>query len=267
MKGERLDVLLHKRGLVSSREKARSIILAGKVYVKGQLVDKPGTRVGIDDKISVSGMEPGYASRGGIKLAGAVLDLGLDFQNKIVLDVGASTGGFTDCALQNGASRVYAVDVGYGQLDWRLRQDKRVVVRERFNIRKATPAQFPEKMDIALIDVSFISLRLVLPVICQLLKSDGEIVALVKPQFEAGREQVGKKGVIKDPAIHEEVLHKVVKCASELGWSLLGLSFSPIKGPRGNIEYFVHFGRNRSVNHYPSAINDLVKSAHLALRG
>ncbi|MGE5404748.1 MAG: TlyA family RNA methyltransferase [Candidatus Saccharibacteria bacterium] len=263
----RLDVAVHERGLAESREKARAIILAGQILVNGQRSDKPGAKVPEDAEITMTGENLRYVSRGGLKLEGAIEAFGLTFTGKVMLDAGASTGGFTDCALQNGAVRVYAVDVGYGQLDWRLRSDPRVVVIERTNIRYSEPEQFPEMMDIATIDVSFISLSLVLPPIYSLMKQGGEVIALVKPQFEAGREQVGKKGVVKDPLIHQEVLLRAMKQAQEIGFTVKNACYSPVKGPNGNIEYFLYL-----VNSEPAApaaidVKELVERAHTALRG
>jgi len=263
---QRADMLVHVRGLAPSREKARALILAGLVFANGQKIEKPGQRIPEQAQIHVAGSNgPSFVSRGGFKLLGAIEAMRVDFQGKVVLDVGASTGGFTDCALQHGAARVYAVDVGYGQLDWRLRQDPRVRTIERTNIRHVSPDLFPEKMDLATVDVAFISLRLVLPVIANLLTDEGEIVALVKPQFEAGREQVGKKGVVKDPAVHLEVLRKVMDEAGECGLTVLNACYSPIKGPHGNIEFFLHLKRHNSAREVRIDLSRLVASAHESL--
>ncbi|MGE5371545.1 MAG: TlyA family RNA methyltransferase [Solirubrobacterales bacterium] len=267
MSRERLDVLLTDRGLAPSREKAHAYILAGLARVDGRTVDKPGTKVLTDAVIELADTGPGYASRGGLKLAGAAETFGIVFTGRVMLDVGASTGGFTDYALQHGASRVYAVDVGYGQLDWRLRQDERVVVMERTNIRYVKPESFPETFDICTIDVSFISLALVLPPVSQLLKPDGEVVALVKPQFEAGREFVGKRGVVKDAAVHTAVLRQVIQKAEATGLWVSAVCYSPITGPNGNIEFFVHLCRDSTRKMELLPIEELVQSAHSALRG
>ncbi|NLW45081.1 MAG: TlyA family RNA methyltransferase [Syntrophomonadaceae bacterium] len=266
MSRERADIRLYKAGLAPSREKARALILAGLVFADGQRVDKPGQMISESAELQVTdNSQSGFVSRGGMKLLGAIEAMKLDFADKIVLDVGASTGGFTDCALQHGARKVYAVDVGYGQLDWRLRQDPRVVVIERTNIRHVTPEDFPEQMDIATIDVSFISLRLVLPAVTPLLTAAGEIVALVKPQFEAGREQVGKKGVVKSPEIHEEVLRGVTRQAEECGLTLVNACYSPIKGPNGNIEFFLHLKKGAVPACDHSLLSLVVASAHREL--
>jgi len=260
---ERADIRLHREGLAPSREKARALILAGLVFADGERVDKPGEKIPESAEIRVAGSDgPHFVSRGGLKLLGAIQAMELDFKNKVVLDVGASTGGFTDCALQHGARRVYAVDVGYGQLEWRLRQDPRVTTIERTNIRYVAPEDFPEKMDLATVDVSFISLGLVLPVIPDLLTEKGEVVALVKPQFEAGREQVGKKGVVKSPEIHEEVVQRVARQAAECGLALVNACYSPIKGPNGNIEFFFHLKKDQVVVYDYSWLSQVVTDAH-----
>ncbi len=233
----RLDVLLLQRGLVDSREQGRRLIEAGQVLVGDQLIDKPGTQVPADAEVRLKASLP-YVSRGGLKLAAALESFAIDPAGKVCVDVGASTGGFTDCLLQHGASRVYAVDVGYGQLAWSLRQDSRVVVLERTNIRYLE--SLPEPCDLATIDVSFISLELVLPVVLRLLKPGADIVALVKPQFEAGKDQVGKGGVIRDPAVHRAVLEKICRWAEANGLSVMGLVRSPLLGPAGNIEFLAH---------------------------
>jgi 23S rRNA (cytidine1920-2'-O)/16S rRNA (cytidine1409-2'-O)-methyltransferase len=233
----RLDTLLTQRGLADSREKAQALIMAGQALVDGQVVDKPGKRVSEDAQVSVrAGL--GYVGRGGVKLEHALERFRVDVAGKIAADVGASTGGFTDCLLQRGARRVYAIDVGYGQLAWRLRQDPRVVVYERTNIRSIEG--LPEPVDLATIDVSFISLDLVWPHVVKLLEPRGEILALVKPQFEAGREHVGRGGVVKDPQVHRQVLQRVIQGACREGLRLRGLTASPLKGPAGNVEFFVY---------------------------
>lgn len=240
MEKVRLDTLLFDKGLAPSREKARAMILAGEVMVEGQRSDKPGLKVKPETDVRVQSSRMKYVSRGGFKLEGAIKDFNLDFTGKTVLDVGASTGGYTDCALQKQAGRVYAVDVGYGQLDWTLRNDPRVVVKERTNIRYFTLDDLGEKADLITMDVSFISTTLIFPVLAGLLKDSGEIVSLIKPQFEAGREKVGKNGVVKDPAVHREVLQRCIASAQNAGLACTGVTYSPITGPKGNIEYFIH---------------------------
>ena len=237
MKKERLDVLLVQRGLSSSRERAKADIMSGLVYVAGQRVDKAGTSVPEDAEIELRGSSLAFVSRGGLKLEKALDTFGVTPEGKICIDCGASTGGFTDCMLKRGAEKVYAIDVGYGQLAWSLRSDERVVVMERTNIRYVTHEQVPDEIQLAVIDVSFISLRIVLPAVKALLAPDGEIVCLIKPQFEAGKEKVGKKGVVRDISVHKEVLRDFVANAEALGFGVKGITFSPIKGPEGNIEY------------------------------
>ena len=236
---KRLDVELVDRGLVQSRERAKVVIMEGLVYVNGQKSDKAGTPVKEDDRIEVRGETLRYVSRGGKKLEKAMQVFPVVLEGCTCMDIGASTGGFTDCMLQNGAVKVYAVDVGYGQLAWSLRTDERVVNLERTNIRYITEEQVPQPVDFISVDVSFISLTLVLPVAHRLLKDGAQMVCLVKPQFEAGKDKVGKKGVVRDPQIHREVIRKVIDCAGELGFWVRGLDFSPIKGPEGNIEYLL----------------------------
>ena len=233
----RLDVLLVERGLQESRQKAQATIMSGLVVVKGQRVDKPGTAVPNDAEIEVRGNALKYVSRGGLKLEKAMASFPIDLRDAVCGDIGASTGGFTDCMLQNGARKVYAVDVGYGQLAWSLRSDERVVCMERTNARYLTHEQIPEELDFASVDVSFISLKLILPPLCGLLRQGGHVACLVKPQFEAGKEKVGKKGVVRDPAVHLEVLEHFLEHAKESGFTVLGLTYSPIRGPEGNIEY------------------------------
>jgi len=237
---KRLDVLLVERGLVESRERGKRLIMAGQVLVEGRVVDKPGARVPVDADIRLRARLP-YVSRGGIKLAAALEAFGVDVEGAVAADVGASTGGFTDCLLQRGARRVYAIDVGYGQLAWRLRRDPRVVVMERTNVRYLD--SLPEPIDLATVDVSFISLELVLPKVMGWLKPGGEIIALIKPQFEAGREKVGKGGVVRDPQVHRAVLRKILGWAVDHGLVVRGLIPSPIKGPAGNVEFLVHLRR------------------------
>lgn len=233
----RLDVALVERGLAETRTKAQSYIMSGIVFVNGQRSDKAGTPVAPDAEIEVRGHTLRYVSRGGLKLEKAMREFPITLTDCICADIGASTGGFTDCMLQNGARKVYAVDVGYGQLDWRLRSDERVVCMERTNARYLTHEEIPDALDFASVDVSFISLGLILPALAGLLKERGQVVCLVKPQFEAGREKVGKKGVVRDPAVHLEVLEQFLRHAKENHFTVLGLTFSPIRGPEGNIEY------------------------------
>ena len=237
---ERLDVLLVNRGLAASREKAKAVIMAGIVYVDGQKEDKAGATFVDTVNIEVRGNTLKYVSRGGLKLEKAMSHFGLSLEGKVCMDVGASTGGFTDCMLQNGAVKVYSIDVGHGQLDWKLRNDPRVVCMERTNIRYVTPEDIGEPASFVSIDVSFISLTKVLTPVRKLLAENGEIVCLIKPQFEAGREKVGKKGVVRDPKVHLEVIRAVMDFASSIGFEILHLEFSPIKGPEGNIEYLLH---------------------------
>ena len=237
---ERLDVLLVKRNLADSREKAKALIMSGIVYVNGQKEDKAGTTFDETAPIEVRGNTLKYVSRGGLKLEKAMTHFGVELKDKICMDVGSSTGGFTDCMLQNGAVKVYAVDVGHGQLDWKLRNDPRVVCMEKTNIRYVTHENIPDEIGFSSIDVSFISLTKVLEPVRELLCPGGEVVALIKPQFEAGREQVGKKGVVRDKSVHLEVIKKVLEYALSIGFSVLNLEFSPIKGPEGNIEYLAH---------------------------
>jgi 23S rRNA (cytidine1920-2'-O)/16S rRNA (cytidine1409-2'-O)-methyltransferase len=235
-----LDVLLVQRQLAPSREKAKAMIMEGNVYVNGQKEDKAGAAFDTEAPIEIRGKTLAYVSRGGLKLEKAMKEFGLSLEGLVCMDIGASTGGFTDCMLQNGAAKVYAVDVGYGQFAWKLRQDARVVCMEKTNIRYVTPEDIGEPLDFASVDVSFISLTKVLGPAKELLKEGGQMVCLIKPQFEAGREKVGKKGVVRDRKVHEEVIENVVAFARELGFSVLHLEFSPIKGPEGNIEYLVH---------------------------
>ena len=236
----RLDVLLTEQGLQESRQKAQATIMSGLVFVNGQRVDKPGTAVPNDAKIEIRGNTLKYVSRGGLKLEKAMAEFPIELNGCICGDIGASTGGFTDCMLQNGARKVFAIDVGRGQLDWKLRQDERVVCMEKTNIRYVVPEDLGEPIDFSSIDVSFISLTKVLLPIRNYLKDDGEIVALIKPQFEAGREKVGKKGVVREKSTHVEVIEKVTEYAVSIGFKVKALEFSPIKGPEGNIEYLVH---------------------------
>lgn len=235
----RLDVYLTEQGLAETRQKAQAYIMAGDVYINGQKADKAGDTVKEGDAVELRGAKLPYVSRGGLKLEKAMAVFPISLKDKICMDVGASTGGFTDCMLQNGAQRVYAVDVGYGQLAWKLRSDERVVNLERQNIRYLTDEQVPDALDFVSVDVSFISLSHVLPVIWRFLALGGQAVCLIKPQFEAGREKVGKKGVVRDPDTHREVIEKVISLAGENQFAVKGLDFSPVKGPEGNIEYLI----------------------------
>lgn len=270
---ERLDVLLVKKGLAPSREKAKAVIMAGSVYVDGQKEDKAGSVFDEEGaQIEVRGHALPYVSRGGLKLEKALKVFPITLTDKICMDIGASTGGFTDCMLQNGAAKVYSVDVGYGQLDWKLRQDERVVCMEKTNFRYMTPEDIPDMLDFASVDVSFISLDKILTPAYALLKEQGEMVALIKPQFEAGREKVGKKGVVRDPKVHEEVITKIVRHADEVSFEVLDLSYSPIRGPEGNIEYLIHLKKNPERTVYPDIlevfekkIKEIVEEAHQEL--
>ena len=246
MAKERLDALLVKRNLVQSRERAKTTIMAGLVLVDGQKVDKAGTMVKPEAEIRVLGNTLPYVSRGGLKLEKAIREFGVSLRGKVAADIGASTGGFTDCMLQNGAVKVFAIDVGYGQLAWSLRTDERVVNMERTNVRNVTPDQLGQPVDLASIDVAFISLEKVLPSVREMLQPEGEIVALIKPQFEAGREKVGKKGVVREPTVHEEVIFRVLALARQMELTPKALTYSPVKGPEGNIEYLVWLAKGAS---------------------
>lgn len=237
---QRLDIALVERGYTESREKAKALIMAGIVYVNNQKSDKAGNTVKPDDIIEVRGETLKYVSRGGLKLSKAMKSFDIALDGCICADIGASTGGFTDCMLQNGANKVYSIDVGYGQLAWKLRTDSRVINLERTNFRYVTREQVPDELDFASVDVSFISLYHIFPVLRTLLKEGGRAVCLIKPQFEAGKENVGKKGVVRDAKVHEEVINNVIAFAKEEGFGIAGLDFSPIKGPEGNIEYLLH---------------------------
>lgn len=265
MKKERLDVLLVKKGLASSREKAKAIIMSGIVFVDGQREDKAGSTFDEKQQIIIKGKTLKYVSRGGLKLEKAMDNFGISLEGKVCMDVGASTGGFTDCMLQNGAIKVYSVDVGHGQLDWKLRNDERVVCMERTNMRYMTENDIEEKASFVSIDVSFISLTKILPAVSRILETEGQVVALIKPQFEAGREKVGKKGVVRDPKVHEEVIEKICDFASSNGFLLLHLDYSPIKGPEGNIEYLLHMQKTAAAeqNHHLRAdIAKVVLASH-----
>ncbi len=261
----RLDILLTEKNLAESREKAKAIIMTGIVYVDNQKCDKPGTMVDSEQTIEVRGKTLPYVSRGGLKLEKAKDIFQLDFHDCVCMDTGASTGGFTDVMLQNGAKKVYAVDVGYGQLAWKLRNDERVVNLERTNIRHVSEELVPEPLDFASADVSFISLYHVIPVVHQLLKDGAPAVFLIKPQFEAGREKVGKKGVVRDPAVHLEVIEKIFSLAEENGFGIFGLDFSPIKGPEGNIEYLIYLKKNQPSQIGASVAAEVVQKAHESL--
>ena len=236
----RLDQYLVQHGLTQSRERAKALIMSGIVFVNEQKVDKAGEMIKEDAKVEVRGHDIGYVSRGGLKLEKALQIFPISVEGKVVADIGASTGGFTDCALQNGAAKVYAIDVGYGQLAWKLRNDEHVVNMERTNVRYLEADSLPEQVDAATIDVAFISLDKILPAVHKILKPEGFVVALIKPQFEAGKENVGKKGVVRDAAVHEQVINNVISFAKGEGFGIAGLDFSPIKGPEGNIEYLLH---------------------------
>ncbi|MGI6151432.1 MAG: TlyA family RNA methyltransferase [Christensenellales bacterium] len=240
MSRERLDAAMVARGLSTGREHAKRSVMSGVVYVNGQKASKASQMVTETDEITVRGGAQPFVSRGGLKLQRAMEVFSIDVAGKICLDIGASTGGFTDCLLSCGAKKVYAIDVGYGQLDWKLRQDERVVVMERTNARNMEPSWFEEAAQFACMDVSFISIRLILPALLSCLQEGAEVVALIKPQFEAGREKVGKKGVVRDPAVHKEVILSIVDFARNGGYSVLGLDHSPIKGPEGNVEFLLH---------------------------
>lgn len=269
-KKERIDVLLVERGLAETREKAKRSIMAGLVYSNETRLDKPGEKISIDSPLVIKGNVLPYVSRGGLKLEKALKVFDVDVKDKVLLDIGASTGGFTDCALQNGAKMSYALDVGYNQLAWKLRQDERVVVMERTNFRYVTPADLVGDMpNFASIDVSFISLKLILPVLKTLLVSGSDVVALVKPQFEAGREQVGKKGIVRDPKVHENVLQTIIEFSIGQGYIVKNLSFSPITGGDGNIEFLLHLywdGKETGEDKLPQSPFKVVEEAHNQLK-
>ena len=260
---ERLDVLLVQRGLAPSREKAKAMIMEGNVFVANNREDKAGTMFDETVEIEIKGNTLKYVSRGGLKLEKAMTHFGISLDEKVCMDIGASTGGFTDCMLQNGAKKVYAVDVGYGQFAWKLRQDERVVCMEKTNIRYVTPEQIDDILDFASVDVSFISLTKVLGPARALLADNGEMVCLIKPQFEAGREKVGKKGVVREKSVHEEVIEKVIEFALETGFEVINLEYSPIKGPEGNIEYLVYLRKCEEGKIEKSVdIHAVVEAAH-----
>ena len=267
---ERLDILLVNAGHASSREKAKAIIMAGDVFVNGQREDKPGTMFHTEKAvIEVRGNTLRYVSRGGLKLEKAMQSFGIVLEGKVCMDIGSSTGGFTDCMLQNGAVKVYSVDVGHGQLDWKLRNDPRVVCMERTNFRYMTPADINDRLDFASVDVSFISLNKILIPARELLKENGEMVCLIKPQFEAGRDKVGKKGVVREPEIHLEVIRNVTSFAMENDFYVKNLDYSPIKGPEGNIEYLVHLSKEEGISSFEGELSDeadaIVAKAHQIL--
>lgn len=267
-KKERLDILLVEKGIITSREKAKACIMEGRVYVNGQKVDKAGEKVGVDSDVEYRGDTLKYVSRGGLKLEKAMATWDLTLDDKVCMDIGASTGGFTDCMLQNGAAKVFAVDVGYGQFAWKLRTDERVVCMERTNIRYVTPEDIDnDLLDFASIDVSFISLKKIMPATLGLLKDDGEVVALIKPQFEAGREKVGKKGVVREISTHKEVVHGIIDFLLEQDLNVLGVGYSPIKGPEGNREYLVYFSKNKDKesSFVKEDIDAVVEASHVEI--
>ena len=261
---ERLDVLMTQRGLCDSRSRAQALIMSGEVYVDGQKCDKAGTPVDAEAQIEVRSNPCPYVSRGGLKLEKALRDFGVDPTGDVCSDSGASTGGFTDCLLQKGAKKVFAIDVGYGQLAWSIRTDPRVVCMERTNIRYVTPEDLGEPLDLSVVDVSFISLKIVLPAIKALLKPTGQVLCLIKPQFEAGKDKVGKKGVVREPSVHEEVLENFLALAAELQFTVRNLTFSPVKGPEGNIEFLGHLSMLPDGGIQPD-VKALVAAAHETL--
>lgn len=264
----RLDSAVFEAGYAESREKAKTLIMAGNVYVNNQKADKPGTQIKTSDVLEVRGAVMPFVSRGGLKLDKAMKSFDIDLNGTICADIGASTGGFTDCMLQNGAEKVYSIDVGYGQLAWKLRCDERVINLERTNFRYVTKEQIPDALDFASIDVSFISLSLILPALNPLLKEEGRTVCLIKPQFEAGKENVGKKGVVRDEKVHIAVIEKIRTVILENGFSLLGLDYSPIKGPEGNIEYLAYIQKSDTPQDIcKTDITELVSKSHNMLKG
>ncbi len=266
-KRKRIDVLLVEKGFFSTREKAKRVIMEGVVFVGENRIDKPGEKIDIDSKIIVKKDPIPYVSRGGLKLEKAIKSFNIEIKGKTAIDIGASTGGFTDCMLKEGIEKVYAIDVGYGQLDWKLRNDNRVVVKERTNIRYVKEDDIGEKVDFISIDVSFISLGLVLPVAERLLKEEGEIVALIKPQFEAGREKVGRKGLVKDKGVHFEVIEKILNVCSKNNLQLDNLTYSPITGATGNIEFLAHLVKETNLDVALSKlqIKEIIENAHETL--
>ena len=264
MSKERIDLILLNKGLFESREKAKASIMAGIVFVNGERVEKPGTMFPPDCDIEIKGNLIPYVSRGGLKLAKAIEEFEINLTDLVCVDVGASTRGFTDVKLQNGARKVFFVDVGYGELAWELRKDPRVICMERTNFRYVTDEHIPEPLDFGAVDVAFISLKLILPPLKKLLKPHGKVVCLIKPQFEAGKDKVGKKGVVKDPEVHREVIENIIKIATELGFSVLDLSYSPITGPEGNIEYLLYLNNNESdqLSNLHELIFNTVENSH-----
>lgn len=265
MAKKRLDVMMVEQGLVESREKAKVYIMAGDVFVDGQREDKPGSTFAEDVKIEYKGKPLKYVSRGGLKLEKAMQVFPVVLDGKVCMDIGASTGGFTDCMLQNGASKVYSIDVGYGQLAWKLRTDERVVCMEKTNFRYLTSEDIPDQPAFASVDVSFISLSKILPAAYAILSDEAEMVCLIKPQFEAGKDKVGKKGVVRDKAVHEEVINNVLAFTKETGFHILGLDYSPIRGPEGNIEYLMHISKKTPDTEFVPDVEETVQIAHGAL--
>lgn len=262
---KRLDILVFEKGLAPSREKAKALIMEGAVFVGGEREDKAGMSVDENAPIEIRGKTLPFVSRGGLKLDKAIREFDIGLNGRICMDTGCSTGGFTDCMLQNGAAKVYAVDVGYGQLDWGLRCDGRVVCMEKTNARYLTKEDIPDPLEFVSADVSFISLTKIIPAVKALMKEDAEAVMLIKPQFEAGREKVGKKGVVREPSIHEEVIRKICSFVLDGGWTILGLSFSPIRGPEGNIEYLIYMKNSAcgdGIDDFEEKIKEIVKAAH-----
>ena len=262
---ERLDIVLVDRGFATSRAKAQTLIMEGKVFVNNNREDKAGTKIDIDAPIEIHGDTLKYLSRGGLNLEKAMNQFGITLDGKICMDIGASTGGFTDCMLQNGATKVYAVDVGYGQFAWKLRQDERVVCMEKTNIRYVTTDDIADRLDFASVDVSFISLTKVLGPAKLLLKDEAQMVCLIKPQFEAGKEKVGKKGVVRDPEVHKEVINNIIDYVKEIGFNVVHLDYSPIKGPEGNIEYLIHISTIEVNDSEVIDVDKIVEAAHSTL--
>ncbi|MCR5777994.1 MAG: TlyA family RNA methyltransferase [Lachnospiraceae bacterium] len=265
MAKKRLDVMLVEQGLVESREKAKTYIMAGEVFVNGQREDKPGSTFADDVTIEYKGKPLKYVSRGGLKLEKAMNSFPIDLNGLVCMDIGASTGGFTDCMLQNGAVKVYSIDVGYGQLAWKLRTDERVVCMEKTNFRYLTREDIEDRPDFASVDVSFISLSKILPAAYNILSDNAEMVCLIKPQFEAGKDKVGKKGVVREKSVHEEVISNVIAFTKEIGFYIAGLSYSPIRGPEGNIEYLMHIVKSEPAEEFTPNIEETVREAHEAL--
>jgi len=265
MKKIRLDQLVFERGLTESRERAKTTIMSGVVFVNGTRSDKPGTPTPVDAEIEIRGQALPFVSRGGFKLDKALKVFPVDPTNKICIDCGASTGGFTDVLLQHGAAKVYAVDVGYGQLAWKLREDERVVCLERTNVRYIDHELVPDEIDIAVMDVSFISIKLILPALKNLVKPDGDIVCLIKPQFEAGKDKVGKKGVVRDKKVHREVIENILQYVDEINLHCAGIDYSPIKGPEGNIEFLCWIKNTEGLSKEEFDIDSIIENAHSAI--